>query len=123
MGINAMNTYSNNVAEVVSQAAIHLHNSHGSIGTALFDRSGTLIFNNSALRYVNENTLAELIALSMTNPLALGTDHVTKEGVNVRVVALDSNHVFVITGNCLESKAVNAFVATLRQVLPRTPLS
>lgn len=118
-----MNTYSHNVVEVVSQAAIHLHNSLGSIGTALFDRSGTLIFNNNALKYVNENTLAELIALSLVNPLVLGSDHVTPQGIHVRVVALDSNHVFIIVGSNLESKAINAFIASLKQVMPKTPLS
>ena len=118
-----MSTYSHTVVEVVSQAAIHLHNAHGSIGTALFDRCGTLIFNNNALKYVNENTLAEFVALSMVNQLALGNDHVTKEGIHVRVVALDSDHVFVVVGTSLESKAINAFVASLKQVMPRTPLS
>src|SRR5689334_11222108 len=123
MGIGSMSTYSHNVVQVVSQAAIHLHNALGSIGTALFDRCGTLIFNNNALKYVNENTLVEFVALNMVNPMALGTDHVTKDGVHVRVVALDGDHVFVVVGKSLESKAINTFVNSLKQVMPGTKLS
>jgi hypothetical protein len=120
MDIHPM-TYNHNIAQVVSQAAIHLHNALGSIGTALFDRCGTMIFNNNALKYMNENTLAELIALSLANAQSFGNDYVTHDGIHVRVIALDSDHIFVVAGNSLESNTLNTFVTNLKRVLPKTP--
>src|SRR5436309_11843001 len=97
IGISTSNmlSYRQNVEQVVSQAAIHLHNSLGPIGTALFDRHGVLIFNNNALRYVNEKALIGLVADCVI--AAPGSAELcSAEGITPRAIALDTQYIFVI---------------------------
>lgn len=125
MGISTSNmfSYRQNVEQVVSQAAIHLHNSLGPIGTALFDRHGALVFNNNALRYVNEKTLVSLVADCAI--AAHGSAELcTGNGITARAIALDSQHIFVVVGPKLEERALDAvdgFVTSLRAMLPPPP--
>src|SRR5436853_4118750 len=103
MGMSTSNmvTYRHTVEQVVSQAAIHLHNSLGPIGTALFDRHGVLVFNNNALRYVNEKALIGLVADCVI--AAPGSAELcTAEGITARAIALDTQYVFVVVGLKLE---------------------
>jgi hypothetical protein len=118
-----MSMYKQNVAQVVSQVAVHLHNALGPIGTALFDRHGTLVFNNNALHYVNEHTLAILVADCLINPAPGGLSTITTEGVTIRTIALDAQHVFVVVGTKLEDNVINGFVSSLRRVLPKASLT
>ena len=122
MGISMPNmlTYRQNVEQVVSQAAIHLHNSLGPIGTALFDRHGALVFNNNALRYVNEKTLISLVA-DCAIAASGSADLCTAEGIMARAIALDTQHIFVVVGQRLEQRTVDGFVSSLRAMLPSPP--
>jgi hypothetical protein len=116
-----MAIYRQSVAQVVSQAAIHLHNSMGQIGTALLDRYGMVILNNNALHYADESTLARLANECLSNPL--GAQSHKESGFAARAIALDKQYVFIIVGNDLESSMVDGFVASLRQMLPKAPIN
>src|SRR5579859_1898223 len=108
-----MTSYRHNMELVVSQAAIHLHNSLGPISTALFDRHGALVFNNNVLRYVNDSMLAGLFAACQADRLAGGPGSAqcsTDDGMTVCSMALDTQHLFVVVGRGLEAKAVEGFV-------------
>src|SRR5690349_17315188 len=114
--IGSMTSYQQNVANVVSQAAIHLHNQIGSIGTALFDRQGTLLVNNNALRYASESTLTSLVLDCLKDPALI---HQRKIGsVSIYAAVLDKQHVFIIAGKQCESGTIDHFLANLRKVLP-----
>jgi len=113
-----MNVYRQNVVQVASQAAIHLHNQVGSIGTAVFDRHGTLLFNNNALHYVNEGIVVRLIAECLSDPTTIWQR--TVENATIYAVALDRHHVFIIAGSHFERSAVERFLRSLRQLLPQT---
>jgi hypothetical protein len=113
-----INAYRQNVVQVASQAAIHLHNQVGSIGTALFDRHGNLVFNNNALRYTTESAVVRLIGECLTDPAAI-RQH-TLENVTIYAVALDKQHVFIVAGSHFERSTVDHFLSSLRQVLPQS---
>src|SRR5258708_22816628 len=121
MGLSTSNGYRQNVAQVVSQAAMHLHNSMGPIGTALLDRHGVLIFNNNALHYVSDTTLSRLASDCITNATSGVVERSAENGMTAWAVALDTQHVFVVVGTALESSTVDRFVATLRAMLPKAP--
>lgn len=114
-----MNSYQRDIAQIASQAAIHLHNQVGSIGTALFDRHGTLIFNNNVLHYANESTFTLLVAECLNDPVAVQQKSMGK--ITVYAAALDRQHVFIVAGERCESGAIGHFLASLRQVLPKDP--
>jgi hypothetical protein len=114
-----MNSYRRNVAQIVSQAAIHLHNQVGSIGTALFDRHGTLVFNNDVLHYANESTFTHLVAECLNDPVTIHQQTMGK--ITVYAAALDRHHVFIVAGERFEIGTIDHFLASLRQVLPKDP--
>ena len=113
--------YRQNFAQVVSQAAIHLHNEMGSIGTALYDSEAGLVFNNNVLRYVDESTLARLVSDCFAECVPGRLTRRNLDGVMVRALSLDDQHVFIVVGNRLEDSAINRFFASLQGVLPQPP--
>lgn len=113
-----VNAFRQNVVQVASQAAVHLHNQVGSIGTALFDRDGTLLFNNNALHYANEGVVVRLIAECLSDPTTIWQR--TLENATIYAVALDRQHVFIIAGSHFERSVVDRFLRSLRQVLPQS---
>jgi hypothetical protein len=114
-------TYRENLAEVVSQAAVHLHNAMGPVGTALFDQHGGLVINNNAFHYAQESILSDLAANCLCNPGVERIERHVLDGVTAFTTALDRQHVFVVVGDCLEDNTISRFLISLRQVLPKAP--
>jgi hypothetical protein len=111
--------YRQNFEQVVSQAAIHLHNELGSIGTALYNGRGGLLFNNNALHYLDEAALASLVVDCLAECIPGKLTHRTVNGVMVRTLTLDFEHVFIVVGNRLEDTAVSRFFSGLQRMLPK----
>jgi hypothetical protein len=116
-------TYKQNVAQVVSQAAIHLHNSLGSIGTALIDSFGNLVFDNDALGCLNDEVISMLVMRCLNNPNSTGIDHTVDNDLLVWAIPLDAQHIFLIVGSQLEPQTINRFVSNLRRVMPKAPVT
>src|SRR5579859_5489102 len=116
-----MDSYRNTVAQMVSQAAIHLHNTLGPIGTALYDQHGTLILNNNALRYANDNVLTRLVFECANGPIKGPMLCRATESVTLYAVQLDAQHVFVVVGSSLDEATVDGFLSNLRRLLPPAP--
>src|SRR5258705_4759651 len=114
--MNRTTAYKQELAEVVSQAVIHLHNAVGAVGTALLDEGGAIVFSNNASNYTNEETLSQLAACTYTDPGAVLRHNL--EHATAFTSLLDSEHIFVVLVHGLEHGAVIGFVAILRQVLP-----
>lgn len=112
----------NNLTQVVSQAAIHLHNELSTIGTALFDCNGSVLFSNNAQHYVNENTLAGLVADCLSAGRSEELRRVMSSGVTVRLIPLSDRYVFVVCGYDIKNEVLDRFVISLQNVLPKTPL-
>jgi hypothetical protein len=114
-------SYRENLAEVVSQAAVHLHNSMGPVGTALFDQNGSLVIDNNAFHYAKESILSGLAADCLCDPSVERVQRHVLDGVTAFTAALDHQHVFVVVGNGLEDTTVNHFLSSLRRLLPKAP--
>ena len=118
-----MDSYRNSVAQVVSQAAIHLHNALGPIGTALYDQHGTLILNNNALRYAGDHTLAGFVFDCLISPITGPIVHQVSEKLTLYGMKLDSQHVFVVVGAELDKSTVDGFLSNLSRMLPPAPMT
>ena len=116
-----MDSYRNTIAQMVSQAAIHLHNTLGPIRTALYDQHGTLILNNDALRYTDDHVLTRLVFDCANGPARGPMLSHAEEDVRLYAVQLDSQHIFVVVGNCLDEATVDGFLSNLRRMLPPAP--
>jgi hypothetical protein len=113
--------YKQSVQQVVSQAAIHLHNTLGQIGTALVDRHGTLLLDNNALHYLGTDGLNRLTQDCFSAPQQTIRGTYTPNADAAHAFALDSQHAFIVVGNKIDVMTVESFVATLRQLLPPAP--
>ena len=113
------NSYHQDVAQVVSQVAIHLHNMFGTVGTALFDNHGALVYNNNILSYTTEETLTQLAIDCLAAPVTGVTHQRTMSNFSLYAMALDSYYVFIVAGTRLDSRAINQFLANLRQIMPK----
>jgi hypothetical protein len=117
-GMNRSAAYKQELAEVVSQAVVHLHNALGPVGTALLDEGGDIVFSNNASNYTNDDILTQLAARAHTEPGAVLRHNL--EHATAFTALLDHEHIFVVLGHGLEDGAVSGFVASLRQVLPES---
>jgi len=116
-----MDSYRQTVAQVVSQAAIHLHNALGPIGTALYDQHGALILNNNALRYASDNDLTRLVFDCLTGSKTAPILCRTADDVTLYATQLDSHHVFVVVGEAPDQATVDSFLSNLPRMLPPMP--
>ncbi len=113
--------YRDHVAEVVSQVAVHLHNSLGTVGTALFDQHGSLVIDNNASHYARESTLSYLAANCLCKSSLDAIECHPLDDVTAFTAPLNSQYVFVVVGNHLEAGVIERFLLSLRRMLPEIP--
>ena len=116
-----MNTYQQDVAEIVSQASVHFRSEIEPIATALFDPDGKVVFDNGAHYFAEESALIAAVVDCTVNALPGALFQCNSETVTAFAMSLDGQYMFVIVGHQIEDKAIETFLANLHQILPMVP--
>ena len=106
-----------NLERIVSQAATHLHNAVGKVGTALVRQDSTVVFSHNALDYADLPTLARFVTSCLMDQNDQNIQRHDVKDLKVFAMALDAEYAFLVIGKCPEEKVVTDFLNNLRRVL------
>lgn len=114
----SLKRYHHDLERIVSQAATHLHNALGKVGTALVRQDNTVVFCHNALDYADLPTLARFVASCLINQQDQNIQRNNVKDFKVFAMALDAEYAFLVIGECPDEKVVTDFLCNLRRVLP-----